>query len=106
MIIFVGGGGQREGYWGHILLKTPKIAHISEYLAADSSPDASPDALAIINIRKNTHAVSLLIKVLFTIFVWLNREDMINSLYLGNVFDDKVKPKISFTIFTIRHSKC
>ena len=51
MIIFVG-GGQREGYWGHILLKTPKIALISEYLAADSSPDASADALAIINIRK------------------------------------------------------
>ena len=50
MIIFVRGGGQREGYWGHILLKTPKIALISEYLAADSSPDASADALAIINI--------------------------------------------------------
>ena len=51
MIIFVGGGeGQREGYWGHILLKTPKIALISEYLAADSSPDASADALCIINI--------------------------------------------------------
>ena len=39
MIIFVRVGGQREGYWGHILLKTPKIALISEYLAADSSPD-------------------------------------------------------------------
>ena len=50
MIIFVG-GGQREGYWGHILLKTPKMALISEYLAADLSPDASADALAIINIR-------------------------------------------------------
>ena len=47
---FCWGGEQREGYWGHILLKTPKIALISEYLAADSSPDASADALAIINI--------------------------------------------------------
>ena len=26
---------------------------ISEYLAADTSPDASPDALAIINIGKS-----------------------------------------------------
>ena len=49
---FCWGGGQREGYWGHILLKTPKIALISEYLAADSSPDASADALAIINISQ------------------------------------------------------
>ena len=49
MIIFVGGGGgQREGYLGHILLKPPKIALISEYLAADSSPDASADTLFII----------------------------------------------------------
>ena len=47
MIIFLGGGrGRREGYWGHILLKTPKMALISEYLSAD----ASADALAIINI--------------------------------------------------------
>ena len=30
--------------------KKPKMALISEYLAADSSPDASADALAIINI--------------------------------------------------------
>ena len=41
------GGGQREGYGGHIW---PKMAPISEYLAVDSSPDASADALAIINI--------------------------------------------------------
>ena len=48
---FLGGGrGRRKGYWGHILLKTPKMALISEYLAADLSPDASADALAIINI--------------------------------------------------------
>ena len=33
----------------HILLKTPKFPLISEYLAAASSPDASKDALAIIN---------------------------------------------------------
>ena len=30
--------------------KTPKMALISEYLAADSSPDASADALCIIDI--------------------------------------------------------
>ena len=36
----------KEGYGGHIWLKTPKMALISEYLAADSSPDA----LAIVNI--------------------------------------------------------
>ena len=54
-IIFFGrGGGQREGYGGHIWPKTPKMALISEYLAADSSPDASEDTLAIINIRQLT----------------------------------------------------
>ena len=48
MIIFFWGGGrgQREGYGGHIWLKTPKMALISEYLAADSSADT----LAITNI--------------------------------------------------------
>ena len=51
MIFFLGGGGgQREGYWGHILLKTPKILLISEYLAADLSAVASADALGRINI--------------------------------------------------------
>ena len=50
MNFFLGGRGQREGYWGHILLKTTKMALISEYLAADTSPDASADPLAIINI--------------------------------------------------------
>ena len=35
---------------GHIWPKTPKIALISEYLAADLSADASADALAIIDI--------------------------------------------------------
>ena len=60
MIIFVGGGGgQREGFGGHILPKTPKIALISECLAADSSPDASADALAIINIRATPPANAL-----------------------------------------------
>ena len=48
--VFLGGRGQREGYWGHILLKTPKVALISDYLAAASSADASADALAIISI--------------------------------------------------------
>ena len=33
--------------------KKPKMVLISEYLAADSSPDASVDALAIINIGKS-----------------------------------------------------
>ena len=47
MKFFFGGGGVKEG---HILLKTSKIALISEYLAADLSADASVDALAIINI--------------------------------------------------------
>ena len=46
IIFFWGGGGQRDRYWGHILLKTPKVALISEYLAAD----LSADALCIINI--------------------------------------------------------
>ena len=49
LYVILGGRGQREGYWGHILLKTPKIALISEYLAADLSAVASADALAIIN---------------------------------------------------------
>ena len=48
---FLGGGGQREGNGGHIWQKKkPKMALISDYLAAASSPDASADALAIINI--------------------------------------------------------
>ena len=46
--------GQKKGIgaiYGHILWpKTHKMVLISEYLAADSSPDASADALAIINI--------------------------------------------------------
>ena len=41
-------GGQREGYVGRTWPKKPKMALISEYLAADSSADA----LAIINISK------------------------------------------------------
>ena len=39
---FLGGGDQREGYGGRIWPKKPKMALISEYLAAD--------ALCIINI--------------------------------------------------------
>ena len=46
------GGGQREGYVGRTWPKKPKMALISEYLAADSSPDASADAQAMINISK------------------------------------------------------
>ena len=34
---------------GHVWPKTPKTALISEYLAADSSPDTSSDAMAIID---------------------------------------------------------
>ena len=41
-------GAQREGNGGHICGKNPKMALISDYLAADSSADASADALAII----------------------------------------------------------
>ena len=43
LVIPLGGktkmGVQREGYGGHILTKHPKMALISEYLAAESSPD-------------------------------------------------------------------
>ena len=44
--------GQKKGI-GAIWPKTHKMVLISEYLAADSSPDASVDALAIINIGKS-----------------------------------------------------
>ena len=44
------GGGQREGNGGHICGKNPKMALISDYLAAALSPDVSADALDIINI--------------------------------------------------------
>ena len=48
-IIFFGrGGGQREGYGGHIWPRNPKRALISEYLAAD--------ALGIINLIKANSA--------------------------------------------------
>ena len=42
------GGDQREGHGGRIWPKKPKMALISEYLAAD----LSADALCIINIGK------------------------------------------------------
>ena len=51
IFIFLG-GGQREWLWGRMWPKNHKFALLSEYLAADLSPDASPDALAIINIRE------------------------------------------------------
>ena len=51
IIVFLG-EGQREGYVGRTWPKKPKMALISEYFAADSSPDASADALAIMNIGK------------------------------------------------------
>ena len=44
------GGGQMEGIGGHIWRKYPKMALFPDYLAPASSPDASADALAIINI--------------------------------------------------------
>ena len=50
VIIFLGGGGQREGHGGFIWPKNPKDALISEILPADLSADASADALCIINI--------------------------------------------------------
>ena len=52
IFFFSWGGGQREWLWGRIWPKNHKFALLSEYLAADLSPDASADALAIINIRK------------------------------------------------------
>ena len=48
----MGGGGQREGHGARIWPNKHKMALISEYLAADLSPDASADALAIIKIGK------------------------------------------------------
>ena len=53
------GGGQREGYVGRTWPKKPKMALISEYLAADMSPDASADALVIINISRHCRGVAL-----------------------------------------------
>ena len=50
LLFFFGGGDQREGHGGRTWPKNPKMAHISEYLAADLSADASADALCIINI--------------------------------------------------------
>ena len=44
------GGGQREGHGARIWPNKHKMELISEYLDADTSPDASADALAIINI--------------------------------------------------------
>ena len=52
-IFFSWGGGQKEWLWGRIWPKNHKFALLSEYLAADLSPDASADALAIINISKS-----------------------------------------------------
>ena len=46
---------QREGYGGRIWPKKPKMALISEYLAADLFADASADALAIINIGNHNN---------------------------------------------------
>ena len=43
----------------------PKIALISEYFAADSSPEASADALAIINIGKFQMFHTLLLVSIF-----------------------------------------
>ena len=56
---FFGGGGQREGHGARIWPNKHKMELISEYLAADTSPDASADALAIINIgyRPQIHFV-------------------------------------------------
>ena len=50
IFFFLGGRGQREWLWGRIWPKNHKFALLSEYLAADLSPDVSADALAIINI--------------------------------------------------------
>ena len=49
-MLFLYGGGQREGHGARIWPNKHKMELISECLAADTSPDASADALAIINI--------------------------------------------------------
>ena len=46
ILLFFWGVDQSEGHGGHIWPKKPKMALISEYLAAD----LSSDALCIINI--------------------------------------------------------
>ena len=50
--VFFWGGDQREGHGTRIWPNKHKMELISEYLAADTSPDASADALAIINVGK------------------------------------------------------
>ena len=50
LLVSVSTTSKREGNGGHTWRKNPKMALISDYLAAASSPDTSADALAIINI--------------------------------------------------------
>ena len=49
---FFWGGEGREGCGIHKWPKKPKLAHITDYLPADLSADASADAHPRINIRK------------------------------------------------------
>ena len=49
-IIFLGGGGQREGHGGFIWPKNPKDALISEILAADLSADMPENRLIKLKI--------------------------------------------------------
>ena len=50
IFFFLGGGAIREGYRFQTWSKNPIMAPFSVYLSPDMSADASPDALAIINI--------------------------------------------------------
>ena len=50
-----------------VWLKTPKMTLISEYLAADLSPDTSADALAIIDIVEIMASYSVTAEILLLI---------------------------------------
>ena len=74
IIFFLGGGGaaKENGMGAHIWPKTPKMALISKYLAADSSPDTSADALAIINMYRIISARGCTLACSFIFRAYLN----------------------------------
>ena len=59
------------------------MALISEYLAADSSPDASADALAIINIGNTLGGKTIILGITgpFTAYLEFSQGDTALSLY-------------------------